>query len=247
MILKKIRSLWFVFSLLKVYKTYDNRKPWPTQGIKRKKILYAKWKTCGSMNLSYQYHDYKKISQRIIRVAEKYYYATIFKENRGSIVKSWKLIQNIMNNKKCNRINDEFHIDNCKTTHKTIIVENFNVFYVNIGPSLASKIPPDKCDSISYIRNGVHSANFLRPVNEEEVISILKNMKNSSAGPTLVKQTCNYFLVPLVHVCDMSLLHGIFQTNWNMVIPFPKEGISGILSTTGLYLLYLSFVRSLMD
>ena len=104
---------------------------------------------------------------------------------------------------------------------------------MNIGPSLASKVPPGKCDPISFIRNGVHSTIFLLPVNEEEVTSILKNMKNCSAGwyfisPCIVKQTYNYFLVPLVHVCNMSLLHGIFPNELKMarVIPLYKGGDS---------------------
>ena len=102
------------------------------------------------MYSSYQYHDYKNILQRIIRVAEKDDYEKMFRENRDNIVTSWKLIHNIINNKKYNRNNDEFHIDSCKITckitDKTIIAEKFNAFYVNIGPSLASKIPPGKCD-----------------------------------------------------------------------------------------------------
>ena len=73
-------------------------------------------------------------------------------------------------------------------------------------------------------------------MNEEEVTSILKNMKNSSAGwdsisPCIVKQTYNYFLVPLVHVCNMSLLHGIFPNELKMarVIPLYKGGDSKYL------------------
>ena len=159
----------------------------------------------------------------------------MFRENRDNIVKSWKLIRNIINNKKCKRNNDQFHIDNCKITDKTIIAEKLNEFYVNIGTSLASKIPPGKCDPISCIRNGVHSTFFLHPVNEE-VTSILKNMKNSSTGwdsisPCIVKQTYNYFLVPLVHVCNMSLLHGIFPNELKIarVIPLYKGGDSKYL------------------
>ena len=188
-------------------------------GIKRQNMLYANWKTYESMYMPCQYNDYKKILQRIIRVVEKDYYAKLFRENRGNIVKSWKLIRNIINNTQYSRNSGELPIDNCKTTDKTVSTDKFNACYVNIGPSPASKIPPGKCDPIRYIRNGVHSTNFLRPVNEEEVISILKNMKNSSAGwnsisPCDVKQTYNYFLAPLVHVCNMSLLQEFSQTNW---------------------------------
>ena len=107
-----------------------------------------------------------KILQRIIRVDEKGHYEKMFGENRDNIAKSWKLIRNIINNKKCNRNNGEFHINNSKIADKTIIPEKINAFYVNIEPSFTSKIPTGKCDPISYIRNGVHSTILLRPVKE---------------------------------------------------------------------------------
>ena len=96
-------------------------------------------------------------------------------------------------------------------TDQQKIAEKFNEFYVNIGPTLSSKIPAGRCDPISYINNGTTNSIYLRPVNEEEVSNILKDMKNSSAGwdcisPSIIKKTYEYFVVPLVHICNVFFI-----------------------------------------
>ena len=58
-------------------------------------------------------------------------------------------------------------------------------------------------------------------------------MKNSSAGwdcisPHIVKKTYEYFIVPLVHICNMFFLHGVFPNELKIakVIPLFKGGES---------------------
>ena len=156
-----------------------------------------------------QYNSYKQYLQRISRKAERDYYDTLFQENKNDIVKSWKIIRNIINNKKNSNRNEIFRIDNEDVTDKQTIANKFNAFYVNIY------IPSGNYEPINYIKKGIANSTFIRPVNENEVVAILKDMKNSSPGwdcisPKIVKQTYRYFLEPLVHVTNMSILHGVF-------------------------------------
>ena len=97
-------------------------------------------------------------------------------------------------------------------------------------------IPPGKCEPINYIKNGISNSIFIRPVNENEVVAILKEMKNSSPGwdcisPKIVKQTYRCFLEPLVHITNMSLLHGVFPDELKIakVLPSYKGGESKLL------------------
>ena len=126
-----------------------------------------------------------------------------------------------------------FIIDNCEVSDKHLIANKFNDFFVNIGSSLAEKIPPGQCDPITYVKNGNINTIFLRPVNNDEVMSILKDMRTSSPGwddlsPKIVKQTYMYFFQPLCHICNVSLLHGIFPNELKIakVIPLYKGGES---------------------
>ena len=167
------------------------------------------------MHFALQYNEYKKYLQRVCRKAEKDCYDNLFNENKNDIVKSWKIIRNIINSKKKSHINETFHNENKGVNDKGIIANKFNEFYVNIGPTLARNIPSGRCESISYIKNGIVNSIFLRSVNENEVVTILKGMKSSSPGwddisPRIVKQTYKCFLEPLVHISNISILHGVF-------------------------------------
>ena len=143
---------------------------------------------------------------------------------------------NIINYKKNSNRNEIFRIDNEDVTDKQTIANKFNAFYVNIGPTLARNIPSGNCEPINYIEKGIANSIFIRPVNENEVVAILKDMKNSSPGwdcisPKIVKQTYRYFLEPLVHVTNMSILHGVFPDELKIakVIPLYKGGESKLL------------------
>ena len=112
-----------------------------------------------------------------------------------------------------------------------MIANGFNEFYVNIGPALAGKIPTGKSDPITYIKNGISNTIFLRPVNEAEVEDILKSLKNAGPGwdgisARIVKLSYKYYLVPLVIICTLSLIHGVFPNELKIakVIPLYKGG-----------------------
>ena len=167
-----------------------------------------------STYLGIQYNEYKRITQRIIRTAEKEYYEKLFTESTNNIVKSWKIIRDVINKRNNVTKTASFLINEHDITDQETIAEKFNEFYVNIGPTLARKIPTGRCDPISYIENGTRNSIFLHPVNEEEVNNILKDMKNSSAGwdcisPHIVKKTHEYFIVLwfTYAICSSCMVH----------------------------------------
>ena len=220
--------------------SYKNKKTWLTDGmksaIKMKIELWLKYTKFRSSYLGIQYNEYKRITQRIIKTAEQEYYQTRFTESRNNIIKSWKIIRDVINNRKNATKTATFRINEHDICDQHKITEKFNEFYVNIGPTLASKIPAGRYDPITYIKNGTTNSIYLRPVNEEGVSNILKDMKNSSAGwdcisPSIIKKTYEYFVVPLVHICNVSFLYGMFPKELKIakVIPLFKGGESKYL------------------
>ena len=121
-----------------------------------------------------------------------------------------------MNRRNATKIST-FRINEHDITDQHKIAEKFNEFYVNIGPTLASKIPTGRCDPITYFKNG--TTNFINCVllmRREEVSNILKDMKSSSIGrdfisPSIIKKAYEYFVVPLVNICNVSFLYGVSQ------------------------------------
>ena len=97
------------------------------------------------------------------------------------------------------------------------IINGFNKYFVSIGPTLARYIPQDYKSSTTYVENRVFESMVITPVIVEEVQSIIKHLKDSSAGwdsiaAWVVKTTHSSFIVPLTYIMNMSLLNGVFPS-----------------------------------
>ena len=123
----------------------------------------------------------------------------------------------------------KFVFDGNVVTDGETIAENFNKFYINIGPSLAAKLPHSPKSPISFMPAANPSSMFVEPVSPEEITKIIKALKNSSAGwdsihAKIVKITYNKYLTALNHVLNLSLQQGIFPNELKLarVIPLFK-------------------------
>ena len=78
---------------------------------------------------------------------------------------------------------NKFIINGVQTTNGKRIGNDFNDFYVNIGPTLASKIGNTDIDPTDYVKSINNTSTvFLEPVDKDEVSRIIKALKNSSPG-----------------------------------------------------------------
>ena len=104
-------------------------------------------------------------------------------------------------------------------------------FFVNIGPTLAKKIPKvDKLPS-SFMKTRINDSMYVNEVTHDELKSIIKNLKESSPGwdeisARVIKSTFDNFKEPLLHVLNLSLLTGVFPSELKVakVIPLFKAG-----------------------
>ena len=53
----------------------------------------------------------------------------------------WQTINEVINNRQKSTPNQYFKINNCSTSNATAIVNEFNNYFVNIGPTLAKIVP----------------------------------------------------------------------------------------------------------
>ena len=110
------------------------------------------------------------------------------------------------------------------------VANNFNNFFVNVGPNLANKIPENNTDPISFMKSRNCYSIFLEPVTVEEVGKIINSLRDSSSGwddihARVVKKTAQFFIAPLTHVCNLSILKGCFPSELKIakVIPLYKS------------------------
>ena len=168
----------------------------------------------------------------MLHKAERAHYGKLFQLHKNDMRKSWALISEIIDKrKKKNQINYFPNLD------KKEAANNFNHFFVNIGPTLAKKIPNTSVDPLSYIPVRNVDTIYLNSVNEDEIVKIIKEMKNSSPGwdaisAKVLKNTYHLFIVPLTHVCNLSILKGVFprELKTARVIPIYKAELPTVFS-----------------
>ena len=72
---------------------------------------------------------------------EKNYYQSLILANKNSLKKTWGIIKQVINKSKCSKLSSEFSHNGSILNDKKSIANAFNDYFVNIGPTLASKIP----------------------------------------------------------------------------------------------------------
>ena len=111
-----------------------------------------------------------------------------------------------------------------KTSHLSItgkirdndkeIANNFNNFFVNVGPSTEDSIP--KVPNISpakFLRNRNQIDFVIAHVSNKEILDVIKSLENKSIGPSsiplrLLSIIPDLIILPLAYIIDMSFLKG---------------------------------------
>ena len=112
------------------------------------------------------------------------------------------------------------------TSDKKLISEKFNDFFVNIGPTLAKRIPITDKSPLSYMQSSITESIFLAPITPTEIEKLVLTLKNSATGwdevnAMLLKSMINDIRDPLCHICNMSLEEGIFPSQLKIANVLP--------------------------
>ena len=133
------------FPVVKVKRKYRNRFPWLTVGlkesIKKKNKLYKismKHPTAHNVTV---YKNYRNMHHSLLTLEEKKYYQSMVIANKHNLRKIWMIIKQVINQSKSTKSAGEFIYNDKTTNDRSITANAFNNFFVNIGPTLASKIP----------------------------------------------------------------------------------------------------------
>lgn len=154
--------------------------------------------------------------------------------HKTNIKKTWSILNNLLRSKNKNcKYPDTFESNGKKFSNKLDIANEFNKFFVNIGPKLANDIKkPDQGSIFDYLCNTNSYSMFLLSTDDSEIISIVNNMKNKFSKDCLgnsfhvIKKTIDCIAKPLSVICNKSFGDGIFPDNMKTakVIPIFKSG-----------------------
>ena len=96
-------------------------------------------------------------------------------------------------------LSDKYVINGKIECNKNKIWNSFNQYYVNVGKNLAKQIASFSKDATSYISSVLHDSVLIKPVDNYEVINVVKSLKQTCAGhdgiiAKVLKITCNFKL-----------------------------------------------------
>ena len=146
------------FPVQTISKTYNTRKPWLTDSlrdaIKKKNKLYYLSKKIKCLRNEINYKEYRNKLKKVLKAAEKKHHCDILIQNKTNSKKMWNVIKNVINRNKKTKLQSKFKLsDGTVTTDLKLVTEKFNDFFVNVGPTLARKIPEQDCNPEYFMQS----------------------------------------------------------------------------------------------
>ena len=169
------------------------------------------------------------MTTRLLRIEEKQYYQSQIEANRDNIRKTWMVIKQAINRKRASTGSDKFyHTDSNSgiTSDPAVIANAFNNFFVNIGPTLSSKIPEQGLEYRKYMPQGNEYSLFLLPTTDQEVNNIIKQLKDGAPGKDGItslslKLVSDFIVKPITRTVNLSFSQGVFPNELKIALVSP--------------------------
>ena len=233
-----------IFKAKKLIKTKNKyiqkpRKPWMSKGLitscsTKNNLYYLMKKNPNDIAKKAKYTRYKNMLLTILRKARENYYNKLITHISRDNKKLWQFINKNINKQKPNNIIDKIYSDskNKIVTDKKVIANTLNNFFVNVGPSMASKIVIDRDNGIDNTNRSLKDSIFLKPTSNTEVSEIILNLNpNKSAGVDnitvkVLKTIVAYISDPLTYIINKSIETSVFPNHCKKaeIIPIFKAG-----------------------
>ena len=177
--------------------------------------------------------NYKKFFESIKRRSEKLHFSKLILKYKNNIKKARQIIKEAIGKEKCNqhRFPIKMVVDKESITNIHSIAENFNKYFIEIGPNLANKINPPRKHFHEYLKEyqtcqpeNVISVNELKDAFFS--LKINKSPVYDNISFNVVKKCSGVLYKPLLHIFNLSIETGIFPDELKIasVTPIFKGG-----------------------
>jgi len=176
---------------------------------------------------------YNRILKNSIREAKKNYYLLRFRKYQNDIKNTWRTIKDIICDSGKNNAPKKFIINDLPCSDLQTIADEFNKYFMDIGPSLANDImQPNNLTYNDYLKNNITSSFELLTVSEQLVLKSIDNLKcKSSSGldnlsNNLLKHIKFQVIKPLTLIINQCITVGIVPDDMKIakVLPIYKKG-----------------------
>jgi hypothetical protein len=237
------------FPYQKITCSYDN-KAWLTAGIRNscqhKRHLFLLCRSIKSPTLLAYYKKYTEILRAVMKKAKRIYYNKLIINSDDKTKTIWKIVNkeaSKYNNNNNNKNHDHPLLikDRKRISNGLQIANAFNVHFTTImdklpyGPHTNAGAYDNRDKFFQYLTRvnlGPISQIKNVPVTSKEIKDIMKSIKNKNSfgydeiSSRVLKLSMPFIIAPLVHLCNRSLLTGIFPSRlkYSQVYPIFKKG-----------------------
>ena len=230
------------------YHKYKHKKcKWITNGIlksiKTKNIIYKMLKQTNPANveafetLKIRFDRFHNILRQSIKEAKQIYYLRSFEKFKHDIKQTWSIIDETLHRKGKNSLPSVFSHNGRILKEPVEIVNAFNRYFIDIGPSLANQIHTHH-NYKEYLRTPSKNQIALQPIEEYKVIQVIDRLKKKSSkgidgiSNNLIKTAKYVFAKPLTLIINQMLSSGIFpeQLKVSKIIPLHKANDKMLLT-----------------
>ena len=176
---------------------------------------------------------YNKILKRNILLAKQMHYKTRFDKYKNDIKGTWGVITDILNKTHIKKdYPEQFNLNGVYESNRTIIANNFNKYFTNIGEELASKITdPVGKSHTDYLQFPCESRLNFPIANEDVVAKIIEYLKTKSScgddglSTQLLKKMKNEICSSITLIVNQMITTGIFSDSLKIakIIPIFKK------------------------
>lgn len=226
----------------KTIRAHELYRPWLTRALKKsitkKHNLFRNYQKLRSTESHSIYKAYRNKLTTVLRKAEKMYYLKKLENVKYNLAKTWKILNSLI----C-RTTQKENCEEIVQNNKIIrdpkqIADNFNLFFANVGPNLATKIPPSSHKFSEYLKTNVSNSIFFKPTDNVEVKQIIFALKNSNStghddlSVKTLKDCSEQLSKPLCIIFNRSIQDGIVPDDLKIakIVPIYKSDDKRIVS-----------------
>ena len=231
-----------MFSHEEKLKKYCIKKTWLTSALKesikiKNKLYVSRNRGDDPEQRIAHYKAYRSKLLHLLKAAEREHIQDLLMVHKSNLKKPWHVIKMIISKRKCSPICSKFKHNGSVIENGNVIANKFNDLFINVGPSLAKKIPSTIKNPTEYITQNIETIFAINPVSDNEVLKLIGDLKDSAAGwdelrPNMIKHVKEHIKLPLAHICYSSFGKGVFPCELKIanVVPIFKANDEMIFS-----------------
>ena len=175
----------------------------------------------------------------IIRKSKRMFFFKKFKKSKNDMKKTWNAINDIIGKDKRQSSQCKFKDESGNTfTIPQDISNQFNDFFVNVGPELASIIQNTGKNYYDYLHEMKSSSMYMKPIIEQDIIKVIdkfnpnKSAGHDNIGNFVIKKVGSEIVKPLTRIFNLSLSTGVVPDKLKVakVIPIYKKADASVFS-----------------